>query len=115
LILFRGKVYIPKNIQLRHEIIQLHHDTPVAGHLGQWKTLEMVTQNYWWPGITKLVFDYVDGYDKCPQYKNFPQPPAGRLMPIGTPVKPWKAILVNFIVGLPEAQGHNALLVVVVD
>jgi len=36
-------------------------------------------------------------------------------MPIGTPVEPWKAILVDFIVGLPEAQGHDALLVVVVD
>jgi len=43
LILFSGKVYIPEDIQLRCEIIQLHHDTPVAGHLGQWKTLEMVT------------------------------------------------------------------------
>jgi len=47
------------------------------------------------------------------KYKNFPQPPAGRLMPIGTPVEPWKAILVDFIVGLPEAQGHDALLMVV--
>jgi len=34
LILFRGKVYIPKDIQLRCKIIQLHHDTPVAGHPG---------------------------------------------------------------------------------
>jgi len=73
----------------------------------------MVTWNYWWPGLTKFVFDYVDRCDKCQQYKNFPQPPAGRLMPIGTPVEPWKAISVDFIVGLPEAQGHDALLVVV--
>jgi len=34
-------------------------------------------------------------------------------MPIMTPVEPWKAILVDFIVGLPEAQGHDALLMVV--
>ena len=39
LMLFRGKVYVPKNIKLRLEIIKLHHDTPV----GQWKTLELVT------------------------------------------------------------------------
>jgi len=77
------------------------------------KPLEMVTRNYWWPGLTKFVFDYVDGCDKCQRYKNFPQPPAGRLMPIGTPVEPWKAISVDFIVGLPEAQGHDALLMVV--
>ena len=27
-----GKVYVPKNEKLRLEIIQLHHDTPIAGH-----------------------------------------------------------------------------------
>jgi len=35
LMLFRGKVYVPKDIKLRLEIIKLHHDTPVAGHPGQ--------------------------------------------------------------------------------
>jgi len=35
LVLFRGKVYIPKDIKVQLEIIKLHHDTPVAGHPGQ--------------------------------------------------------------------------------
>ena len=52
-ILFWGKVYI----QLWWEVVWVHHDTPIAGHPGQWKTLELVTRNYWWPGITKFVFD----------------------------------------------------------
>jgi len=43
LMLFRGKVYVLKDIKLRREIIKLHHDTLVAGHPGQWKTLELVT------------------------------------------------------------------------
>jgi hypothetical protein len=34
LILFRGKVYVPKDIQLRREIVRLHHDLPIAGHPG---------------------------------------------------------------------------------
>jgi len=32
LVLKEGKVYMPKNEKLRIEIIQLHHDVPVAGH-----------------------------------------------------------------------------------
>ena len=32
LVLKEGKVYIPKNEELRGEIIQLYHGTPVAGH-----------------------------------------------------------------------------------
>ena len=41
-----GKVYVPKDNKLRTEIIRLHHDTPVGDHRGQWKTVELVTQNF---------------------------------------------------------------------
>jgi len=34
LVLKEGKVYIPKNVELRAEIIWLHHDVPAAGHGG---------------------------------------------------------------------------------
>ena len=30
-----GKIYVPKDNQLRMEIIRLHHDTPVRGHKKQ--------------------------------------------------------------------------------
>jgi len=50
-----GKVYVPKDKKLRAEIIRLHHDTLIGGHGGQWKTVELVTRNFWWPGITKEV------------------------------------------------------------
>ena len=46
LMLKEGKVYIPKNEKLRAEVIRLHHDTPVGGHGGQWKTTELVTRNF---------------------------------------------------------------------
>ena len=41
-----GKVYVLKNGELRAEIIQLHHDVPVAEHGGRWKMTELVTRNY---------------------------------------------------------------------
>ena len=45
-ILKEGKVYVPKDEELRTEIIQLHHDVPMVGHGGKWKTVELVTRNY---------------------------------------------------------------------
>ena len=42
----KKKVYIPKDNILKAEIIRLHHNTPVGGHGGQWKTVELVTQNF---------------------------------------------------------------------
>jgi len=59
LVLKEGKVYILKNEELRTEIIQLHHDVPVAEYREKWKTVELVTRNYWWPGITREVGQYV--------------------------------------------------------
>jgi len=41
------KVYVPKDDELRAEIIKLHHNTLVERHRGQWKTVELVTRNFW--------------------------------------------------------------------
>jgi len=49
------KVYVPKDDKLRAKIIRLHYDIPVGGYREQWKTVELVTCNFWWPGVTKKV------------------------------------------------------------
>jgi len=43
IVMKEGKIYVPER-KLRGEIIQLHHDTPVGGHGGRWKTTELVSQ-----------------------------------------------------------------------
>ena len=107
------KVYVPKDDKLRAEIIRLYYDTPVGGHGGQWKTVELVTQNFWWPGITKEVKQYVEGYDTCQRNKNCTEQPVGKLMPNSIPEKLQMHISVDFITKLPLAQGYNSILVVV--
>jgi len=64
------KVYVPKDEKLRAEVIRLHHDTPVGGHGGQWKTTELVTRNFWWLGVMKEVKKYVEGCNACQRNKN---------------------------------------------
>ena len=70
LVLKEGRVYVLKDKKLRVEIIRLHHDTPIAGHGGQWKMVELVTRNYWWPGVTKEVKRYMEGCDQYQKMKN---------------------------------------------
>jgi len=108
-----GKVYVPKDEKLRAEIIRLHHDTPIGGHRGQWKTVELVTRNFWWPRITKEVKRYVEGCDACQCNKNRTEQPAGKLMPNFIPEKPWMHISADFITKLLLAQGYDSILVVV--
>jgi len=54
-------IYVPEG-ELRGEVVHLHHDMPVGEHGKRWKMVELVTRNYWWPGVTKEVGRYVDCY-----------------------------------------------------
>jgi len=112
LILFRGMVYISNDDNIRRKLVALHHDSPVAGHPGRWKTTELVMRNYWWPGMTKYIAAYVKGCDPCNRTKVFPQKPVRKLMHIPSPSVPWKSVGADFITHLPESQGHNVILVV---
>jgi len=111
IVLKEGRIYVPEG-ELRGEIIRLYHDTPVGGHGGRWKTTELVTRNYWWPGVTKEIERYVDGCNACQRYKNRSEALAGKLMPNAVPEKPWSYISADFITKLPLAQGYDAILVV---
>jgi len=35
LVIKEGKIYVPKDTELRMKVIQLHHDVPAAGHGGR--------------------------------------------------------------------------------
>jgi len=65
LMLKKRKVYVPRDEKLRAEVIRLHHDMSVGGHGRQWKMAELVTRNFWWPGVTREVKQYVEGYNVC--------------------------------------------------
>ena len=107
------KVYVSKDNILRVKIIRLHHDTPVGGHGGQQKIVELVIRNFWWPGVTKEVKQYIEEYNSCQRNKNHTKQLAGKLMPNSIPKKSWTYILADFITKLPLAQGYNSILVVV--
>jgi len=75
----KEKVYVLKDEELRAEVVQLHHDMPAVGHGGRWKTVELVTRNYWWLGIIRDVRKYIEGYDLCQRMKNRTEEPVGKL------------------------------------
>jgi len=63
-VLKEERIYVLEG-ELRGEIIRLYYNILVGGHGGRWKTTELVTRNYWWPGVTKEVERYVDECDAC--------------------------------------------------
>jgi len=112
LVLKEEKVYMLKDKELRVEIIWLHHDVLVAGHEGKWKTMELVTRNYWSLGVTRDVGRYVEGYYMCQRMKNRMEVSAGKLKLSEVPERPWTYLMVDFITKLPLVAGRDAILVV---
>jgi len=112
LVLKEGKVYMPKNKELRAEIIQLHHDMLAAGYGGQWKTTELVARSYWWLEVTRNVGRYIEGCDMCQQMKNRTEKIAGKLKLSKVLEKPWTHLTVDFITKLPIVARKDAILVV---
>jgi len=115
LLLYKEKIYIPHSVEdtLQQQIIQMHHDLPSARHPGQWKIYELVSRNYWWPGMTTFVKKYITGCDMCQWMKNCPQQPFGPLVPNKVPNGPWEIISTDLITQLPESNSYNAICVIV--
>jgi hypothetical protein len=112
-LLFRNnKMYIPDGPS-RLEVLQYCHDSPLAGHFGVHKTLELVNRHYWWPQLRQFVIEYVHTCDICSRSKIPRHQPYGLLQPLPIPVGPWKSISMDFITDLPLSKGFDAILTVV--
>jgi len=73
---------------------------------------ELVTRNYWWPGIMRDVGKYVDGYNIYQRMKNRTEVLAGKLRLSEILEKPWIYLIVDFITKLLLVAGKDAILVV---
>ena len=90
----------------------MHHDIPVAEHGGRWKTTELVTRNYWWPGVTRDIGRYVEGCNMCQRMKNKMEEVVEKLKLSKVPEKPWTYLMVDFITKLPLVAEKDVILVV---
>ena len=104
---------MPKDCDLRRRIVEQHHDSRVAGHPGRWKTLELVSWNYWWPQMSRYIGQYVKTCDLCLWTKIQRHCLIGELHPLPIPENHWDVISVDFIVELPDLHGHDAIMNVV--
>jgi len=97
-------------------IIKAHHDSPVYGHPGITRTIQLTTRHYWWPGISRDIMEYVKGCTECQQNKINTRPIKAPIQPIYAKPEalPFETITLDFITKLPESVGSNSILTVVV-
>jgi len=53
----KGMLWVPE--ELIQEILKSEHDTKVAGHMEQDKTIELVRWIFWWLKMNERIIDFV--------------------------------------------------------
>lgn len=112
LVLYRGKVYVPKDQAIRREVVRSCHDPPIYGHPGRYKTLETVQRNYWWPGMSNFVKKFVEGCATCQETKINTHPTKEPLHPTEVPEHPFETVTTDLITDLPESDGYDSILMI---
>jgi len=115
ILFYKGKNYIPRNTELRREIVKSFHDHETAGHPGEISTYNAVRQHYWWPGLRSFVKNYVQGCGTCQQFKidRTPSKPAYLPTEGAKSLRPFANCSMDLITDLPLADGFDSILVVV--
>ena len=55
LIYYKGKIYLVRDSELKHKVLQEAHDSPLAGHPGIFKTYRKLRQRFYWKGMKEDV------------------------------------------------------------
>ncbi|QRW26206.1 Retrotransposable element Tf2 protein [Rhizoctonia solani] len=112
LLFYQGQIVVPDVGTLRTDLLRIFHDSPLAGHPGRQRTLELVLRNYYWPGIRADTYWHVDSCETCqrirkPKYASIPP------QPLELPTRPWQHVSYDMIVDLPKDGNHNSILVII--
>jgi len=84
----KERIYIPNNKKLRERILWENHDFVNVGYSGQQRIMELLKQNYWWPGLKEDIKKYIQGCFKCQQNKVQHQRKPGEIHPLEIPQGP---------------------------
>jgi hypothetical protein len=102
------------NTEAKRFIIKSHHDSPVHGHPGISKTIQLTERLYWWPQMRNDVTDYVKGCADCQRHKVNTRPTKAPLQPIYPKLEamPFETMALDFIIKLPVSQGFDSILTI---
>jgi hypothetical protein len=113
LIYYKGRIFLVPGSALKAKILHACHNSPVAGHQGISKTYRQVGERFAWKGLKEDVMKHVKECTTCQEKKDEHTHPAGLLQPLPIPEHKWESISMDFITGLPRAQGKDCIFMVV--
>ena len=99
------QIVVPKIF--RELILQIGHDIPFSGHLGNKKTRDRILPHFFWPGIFSDVASYCRSCPKC--QKITAKGRISRVPLISPPLieEPFKRIVIDYVGHLPQYSAIN--------
>ena len=106
---------VPKDHELRNQILEEAHSSKLSIHPGSSKMYQDLKTHFWRTKMKKEIAAYVARCDTSSRVKADHLKPAGLLQPLS--ILGWKSeeISMDFIVGLPPTQKGFDLIWVIVD
>ena len=112
---FKDRLVVPKDKELRNQILGEAHSSKLSTHLGSSKMYQDLKTNFWWTKMKKEIVAYVGRCDNCCQVKAVHLKPARLLQPLSIPGWKWEEVSMDFIVGLPPTHKNYDSIWVIVD
>jgi hypothetical protein len=111
---FNNRIVVPKDRQLRKQILDEAHLSKFSIHPGSTKMYQDLRQNFWWTRMKREIAKYVSECDTCQRVKASHLKASGTLQPLPIPSWKWEDISMDFIVGLPNTpQKHDSIWVII--
>jgi hypothetical protein len=115
LLLYKNKIYVPNDRELKMAILKEMHNVTYVGHPGYQKTVAAVKSHYFWPDMKKEIAEYIARCMECQKVKAKHRHPAGLLQALPIPEWKWEVITMDFITGLPRTSKLHDSIMVMVD
>jgi hypothetical protein len=111
---FNNRIVVPKNEEIRQQILDEAHLSRYSIHPGSTKMYHDLKQHYWWTKMKIKIARYVARCDTCRRVKATHMKTAGPLQSLPIPTWKWEDISMDFIVGLPRtAKGFDSIWVII--
>jgi hypothetical protein len=99
---FKDRIVVPKNAEVRQQILDDAHLSRYSIHPGSTKMYQDLRQHYWWTKMKIEIARYVARCDTGRRVKAVHMKTVGPLQSLPIPTWKWEDISMDFIVGLPK-------------
>lgn len=111
-LMYKDKFFVPKTSDWRSKLLYEFYSSLIASHSGYLCTFVHLFRSFAWHGMRTDVKQFVAACNECQRQSYETINPPGLLQPLHVPENVWLDMFMDFIDGLPNSQGHNAILVV---